>query len=44
MTPQRAAFVSDSEDRRMLWWDVVSKEGWGEVKAHNGAVLGVHTP
>ena len=43
MTAKKAFAVSGSEDGRMLWWDVVSKEILGEVEAHKGVVLGVDT-
>ena len=37
----KACVVSGSEDGRVVWWDVVSKELRGEVEGHEGAVLGV---
>ena len=40
-TERKAAVVSGSEDGRLVWWDVVSKEILGEKKAHDGVVLSV---
>ncbi|KAG8532650.1 uncharacterized protein KY384_002527 [Bacidia gigantensis] len=40
---RKAAVLSGSEDGRVVWWDVVSKEAIGEARGHDGVVLGVDT-
>ena len=40
----KSAFVvSGSEDGRLVWWDVVSKDVLAEAKEHEGVVLGADT-
>ena len=42
-TAKKAFAVSGSEDGRLVWWDVVSKDILGEAGGHEGVVLGVDT-
>ena len=40
---ENAFVASGSEDGRLLWWEVVSKDVLGEAHGHDGVVLGVDT-
>ena len=41
--PKKAYIVSGSDDGRIVWWDVISKEILQIVQAHEGVVLSVDT-
>ncbi|KAL9127846.1 MAG: hypothetical protein Q9217_003365 [Psora testacea] len=40
---KKAFVVSGSDDGRIVWWDVISKEVLQSTEAHEGVVLGVDT-